>query len=178
MDINLENKDKIIALLMQGICPLCKKKCGFILNHISRIHGITANELKDTLLISRRSSFIPTEQSEKYRQIAIKNNLSENLIPGRKGNPALLTREKMKNITESHYKEHPEHREVIREKAKRPVVKISPNGEMKVYDSIINAAKANSLNSSTISRYVRHKRLDQYGNRWNYAERKENYEEG
>lgn len=167
MEISLENKDKIITLLQQGICPICGKKCGFILNHISHKHGISADELKDTLLISRRHSFIPPEQSEKYRMIAIENNYVDKLIPGRKYN-SQLTREKMKEITIEHYKKDLSHRNILRKKAEKAVARISPAGKITEYDSIENAAKNMKLERGTISRYIRHKRLDKNGNRWIY----------
>lgn len=168
MEISPGNKEQIVALLNQGICPFCGKTYLVILRHISRKHGIPAKELKDILLLPHKSSFLPSEQSEKYRQIAIKNDLKSNLIPGLKKNPEPLTRQKMKGGAVSHLKEHPEHLQVLRKSKHRAVIRISANSEIKTYESIEEAAKDNNLNVTTISRYVRHKRLDRQGNKWVY----------
>lgn len=167
MDINSDNKEKIIALLNQGICPLCGKTYLVVLRHISRSHKIPASELKDILLLNRKISFLPPELSEKYRQIAIKNDLKSNLIPGLKKNPESLTKEKMKGKQFLHLKECPEHLRTLHNSIKNPVVRISEN-EIKTYESIEEAAKDNNLHISTISRYVRHNRLDLQGNKWLY----------
>lgn len=168
MNISLENKEKIVALIKQGICPVCNKSFLVVLRHISRSHGIPARDLKDILLLSRRSSFISAEQSEKYRQIAVINNLGANLVPGRKVEAEPLTREKVKEKMFSHYKSDTEHRNIIREKAKKAVMRISSNKIVKEYDSIESAAKDVKLNRSTISRYIRYKRLDKQGGSWIY----------
>lgn len=167
MDISFENKEKIIALLNQGICPICGKTYLVVLRHISRNHKIPAKELKDILLLNRKMSFLPPEQSEKYRQIAIKNDLKSNLIPGLKKNPESLTKEKMKEKAILHLKEYPEHLQSLHNSIKNAVVRISDN-EIKTYESIEEAAKDNNLHISTISRYVRQNRLDLQGNKWIY----------
>jgi len=167
MEINIENRDKIIAMLNQGICPLCGKAYLVVLRHISRNHKIPAKELKDILLLNRRVGFLPPEQSEKYRQIAIINDLKSNLIPGLKKNPESLTKEKMKARAILHLRECPEHLQTLHNSIKNAVVRISDN-EIKTYESIKDAAKDNNVHITTISRYVRHNRLDLQGNKWVY----------
>lgn len=77
MEINTENRDKIIALLREGVCPICGKIFKSPVTHISVIHGMSRFELKGKLMIGQRHGFASPELSEKYRKLAIKHNTSE-----------------------------------------------------------------------------------------------------
>ena len=94
MEITIENKDKIIALLREGVCPLCNKSHVEPLKHLSRTHKMLAKEIKDALLLPRDYSFTTEELSERYRQNAIKHNFKSKFIPGKTKRPDSITREK------------------------------------------------------------------------------------
>jgi|GEM_PF-3335539 hypothetical protein len=182
MDITQENRVKVIALLAQGICPLCDKSRLEILRHISRSHGITAKEIKDTLLLPRNFSFIPEEQSEKYRQNAIKNDFKSKFIPGRTVKPDQITREKMSAKLKARHQSHPEQLQKLHESAqkvrneavkksnetnRKAVVRVSPDGKAKIYKSMADAGRDSNIDPSNVSRCITVKnRIDSHGNRW------------
>ena len=181
MEISIENREKIIAMLSQGICPICNKSYLEPLRHISRSHGISAREIKDALLLPRSSSFIPQEQSEKYRQNAIEHDFKSRFVPGKTKKPDSNTREKMREKAISRLKERPELLQAFKEGKKKAqsnaiersnetnrksVMKISPNGEIKAYKSMADAERDGNVHNSNISRCIKYKRLDSRGNRW------------
>lgn len=169
MDITLENRDRIIALLREGICPICGKKYANPLIHISKTHGIPAEEFKDTLLLRRNRGFASPEVSEKYRQVAIRSNHAKNLTPGNKLKKTSIEKRKQQFAIKDHYKKHPEHLKAFKEgqrknakKAARtsavvtqkPVVRVSETGEIKHYKSISDAARENKISTGSICRCI------------------------
>jgi hypothetical protein len=183
MDIALENKDKIVALLNQGVCPLCNGKYVNPLKHIARTHAIPANDLKDTLLLPRKTSFLPPEQSDKHRQTAIEHDFKSTFSSARnrKDHLSELTREKMKVKRLEVIKDSPELLEKFKEGAnrarvqavsnsneinRRSVIRISPDGVVRTYKSMSEAGRDTGLDSSNVSRCIKYNRLDHFGNKW------------
>ena len=182
MDISRENRDEIVALLNQGICPICNKSFLNILKHIARSHSISAKDVKDILLLPRGSSFIPGEQREKHRQTAVKHNFKSKFTPGGKGKkPDSATREKMREKAIINLKNNPDHLKALqeaRQKAqskaieksnetnRKSVVRVSPDGKTKTYKSIAEAERDGNVHNSNISRCIKEKRLDCNRNRW------------
>lgn len=84
MEISIENRDNIIQLLNNGICPICNNKYANPLLHISKKHGIKPRELKNILLIKVKSSFVSPE----LKQIMINNTKCRDkaLLISKKGN--------------------------------------------------------------------------------------------
>ena len=74
MEISLENRDTIIALLREGQCPICGGKYVNPLLHISKKHGIKPREIRDILLIKAKSSFVAPELRQKMSNNAIRHN--------------------------------------------------------------------------------------------------------
>ena len=166
MDITLENRDRVIALLREGTCPICGKKYANPLIHIAKMHGIPAKEFKDALLLRRNRGFASPEVSEKCRQVALRSNNARNLTPGNELKKTGLEKRKQQFATKDHYRKHPEHLKAFKEgqrksakKAARasavvtqkPVVRVSETGEIKEYKSISDAARENKISTGNIS---------------------------
>jgi len=182
MEINLENKNIAITLLNQGICPICNKSYIEVLKHIVRSHKITAKEIKDILLLPYSFTFISNEQSEKYRQNAIKHDFKSKLISDRKGKKLnIITKEKMKEKAILRLKENPNYLQVFKEGAqkarnkaieksnevcKKAVIRISPDRDIKIYESMTDAARDGNTYVSNISRCIKNNKLDCRGNKW------------
>ena len=182
VEISASNREKIIALLREGVCPICGKKFINPLNHISKKHGIPANELKDTILVGHLKSFSSPELSAKLSQAAISQNRAAQLQPGYGEKHTTTAKKKIRMATLDEYKKNPEHLAAFKNSNKKigaqksaattrkPVVRISNTGEIKTYGSISEAATDNKVSISSISRCVNGKQSEAIGYKWQYVE--------
>lgn len=183
MDITLENKEKIITLLREGICPICGNKYKNPLCHINKKHGISKNQLKDTLLIRQKSSFVSPDLSEKLRKTAIKHNLVSYMHAAERVNPDITdaAREKHRISMSDQWKRNSAalreaSRENIQKAGKKsaksrqkPVIRITDDGQTTLYDSIKDAANANGVPSSSIISCLKGISHKSAGHKWQYA---------
>jgi hypothetical protein len=180
LEINLENREEIIALLKQGTCPICGRT-GFRrpLKHINSKHGMPKNEVKDALMISHLCGFVDEDASKISRDTAKKNRAAGKWTVGQnKGGIKEHTKTaktKMSFIQKEIFKKDADG--LIKEAAKnaykkqeKPVLRISPNGDVKEYRGVNYAARALGIDASSISKAIRGKNGRTYvaGYRWEY----------
>lgn len=130
MDITPENKNKIIALLREGICPICGKK-GFSvpLSHVNRVHGIDRVELKQSIGIGLHHTFTTVECHEALSTSAKRNKHADRINSTVRQSP-----------------------DVRQERQLRPVTRIDPvTGETVNYRSVSEAARNNNVTKQAIS---------------------------
>jgi hypothetical protein len=170
MDIILRNRDKIIAILQEGACPICGKK-GFKrpLTHVSHVHGISHAQLKDAIMLGRHHGFIDAELLEKMRKIAVKKNLGSNLnrVPRSKINytEEMLKKRSYVAKTTKTTKNEEAVKQFVQSR-KKAVVRISKNGERVVYDSLTDAARENNVTRGAIGNCVNGKKKTCKGYKW------------
>ncbi len=186
MEITLENKEKIIALLREGICPICGNKYKNPLCHLNKKHGIPKKQLKDTLLIKQKSSFVAPYLSEKLRETAIKHNLVSHMHAAERVNPDITdaAREKHRISMSNQWKRNPALREASRkniQKAgkksaksrRKPVIRIDDDGNTTLYDSIKDAANANGVPSSSVISCLKGISHKSAGYKWKYKNKED-----
>lgn len=164
MEINLENKDKILALLREGICPICGKQFKMPLVHINHIHGIKKNELKDALMIGRQEGFTTPEIRKKLKESGGSSN--NGITAGNFGKRDEVSKEKMSIKKKMYFTNHPEKLQAFMEGSKRilpdarkkaleftrkRVVRVSESGEIKNYKSMSDAARENNVSVGGLS---------------------------
>lgn len=156
MEISLANRDAIVALLREGICPLCGGKYVNPLLHISKKHGIKPREIREALLIKVKTSFVSQELREAMSNNAIKRNA---VLPMHNADKKEYPKPtKLKTIAAQENGKHINNKKAIK--------RISPDGEIKIYKSMLEAGKDNNIDYSTISHCIRENRLDKRKNRW------------
>jgi hypothetical protein len=185
MDITIENRDKIISLLKEGTCPICNKgKFKNPLQHIRQAHKINSIELKDLLLYPRSKGFASPDFSKKCKERNLTNNSAQKMLEKRpKINVEIadLAKSKLINTIKEKINDDPNYREYMLNKAKNAqkkahlvrrikVIRISDNGEEKVYESIKDAARDNGVVIGTI-RYALKKGIKSAGYKWKYAKK-------
>jgi hypothetical protein len=183
MEISLENREKIIALLKEGTCPICGRKgFGNPLVHINRTHGMSKNEVKDALMISHLCGFAGEKLSQTSRETAKKNRAAGKWYVGQnKGNKGhtKATKEKQAFIQKEIFKQNPnlllkfkEGSKNANKRQEKPVLRISPNGDIKEYQGVSYAARALGIDASSISKAIRGKNGRTYvaGYKWKYKE--------
>lgn len=157
MDICTENREKIISLLQSGICPICGEKHVNPLLHIRKKHGITPREIRNTLLIKTKTSFIDPDLRQVMSNAAIQNNKVLAMAGVRPTHPSPT---RLKSISARQNGKHIDN--------KKAIVKTLPSGEIKIYKSMIEAGADNNVHYSTISLCIKENRLDKKGNKWSY----------
>ena len=185
MDITLENRDKVTALLREGVCPICGKT-GYLnpLTHITKMHKIGEVELKDRLMMPHCYSFTSAQTKEKQKIIAKKNNTVEKLLSVRKSGEKhdATSKNKMSYLRQEAVKD-PKVRARLQDISpigakraaavrSRRVVRIAPNGEQKEYNSITEAARANNTGISNIAQCLRGVSKTAVGYEWRYKPQK------
>jgi hypothetical protein len=183
MEISLENREKIIALLKEGTCPICGRKgFGNPLGHINRTHGISKNEVKDALMISHLCGFAGEKLSQASRESAKKNRAAGKWYVGQnKGNKGhtKTTKDKLAFIQKEAFKKNPdllmkfkEGNKNAHKRQEKPVLRISPNGDIKEYRGVNYAARALGIDASSISKAIRGKNGRTYvaGYKWKFKE--------
>jgi hypothetical protein len=171
MEINLENRDKIIALLREGTCPICGKK-GYRLplQHITKKHGITASELKDRLLIGHGNSpFIPLDLRERWKEIGKENakNKDWRYQGLYKHNEVYKTKMSARAKEDKNRLEHLKNAsKQAAVKKRKSVLRISENGETVEYESMAEAARANSCYAAGICKCTQGKTEKYRGYKW------------
>lgn len=186
MDINLTNRDKIIALLREGTCPICGKRYKMPLQHISKTHGIPKNDLKDILLISHRAGFATPEFSQKVGETIRRTKpWLKDAVRNKDSKYTPVYKEKIRRAVKKRYAEQPELLQQFKqgqlrnaknaaEKSaavtKKAVMRINPdNGETKIYTSLTEAAKDNNITAGNISRAARGLYALSGGFKWTYT---------
>lgn len=132
MEINLENREKIIALLKEGTCPICGQR-GFMnpLGHISKAHKLPSKELKDKLLLGYiKNTFYSRDSSKKQSRNAVVKNTYK--------------------LLGSKFKEHTQlAKKKISLANSKQIIRISKD-EIKLYKSITDAAIDNDVSNGAI----------------------------
>jgi len=171
MEINLENKKQIIALLRDGTCPICGKN-GFVnpLAHVTKIHGIGKRELKDLLLLPHSNGFASPELAEKLSTYA-KKQTSKEWINRYSGRHSEITKKKMHSKALA----DPKRPRTLKKatataasKKKRAVVRMSEFGEEKEYTSLTEAAADNNAITANIHHCLTGKAKTCAGYKWKY----------
>jgi len=157
MEINLENRGKIIALLEQGICPICGKGPFKVpLLHITQAHGIPQNKLKDALMISHIKGFSEKELHDKRSKEAKERQAAGTLHPNLGKDRKHTEKTKGKQAFTAKTKGNPNATEAVKKARSKAVCRISDTGEVdKIYNSITDAAKDNNIRISSIARAER-----------------------
>lgn len=169
MEINVENREEIIALLEQGICPICGRDSFKVpLLHIVQAHGIPQNKLKDTLMISQIRGFSDKELHNK-RSIIAKERLAAGILypkPQKGKKHGKATKEKMAYMAKTKNKSQSGITAAKKVRSK-PVCRILESGEVdKIYSSISEAARDNDIRISSIARAVTGEYATAGGYRW------------
>jgi LAS superfamily LD-carboxypeptidase LdcB len=175
MEINLENREKIITLLNKGICPVCGRyglKVPLI--HIARIHGFDRNEFKDLITLGHRNGFMDPNCKERRVSYCKNKNTVARMIKRGKGTKATNSKA-ISYANKKHYKNgrirlskgNPNKQSIINAQVKQ-VVRISQNGEITEYASIKEAAKANGVTLTAVSNCLRGKTRSSAGYKWKY----------
>lgn len=179
MDITLENRDRIIALLREGTCPICGKKgLKNPLIHVHHQHGLDRKGLKDIIMLRRSFNFTSAETKEKQKKAALKNNAVDNLRG--KQHPQkhdTIEKEKMSYIKKEKFKTDVKYAEKLqevltagREETLRKIVRISADGTTVEYSSLTQAAKENKISISAISNCLAGRTKTCAGFTWKYKE--------
>jgi len=157
MEINLENREQIIALLREGICPICGKGPFKVpLLHVTQAHGITQKELKDKVMISHVKGFSDKELHDKRSKEAKEGQAAGILHSCRrkKGEKHTeIAKKKQAFMAKTQNKNLPGIAAAKKARSK-PVCKISPDGSIKIYNSFSEAAEDNDIPVSSISRAI------------------------
>lgn len=151
MEISLENREKIIALLKEGTCPICGKEgIKNPLGHVSFVHKIPAKELKDRLLLGRTTNtFFAKENAQKQS-----NNAK---------------RQGLRPVTYNRFKKHTDlAKQKISFANSKPVIRISPNGDVKLFKSVVAAAKECNITDAAIRACLYGRTKTSAGYRWKY----------
>lgn len=179
MEISIENRDKIIALLREGTCPICGKK-GFKipLVHVARAHGISRTEIKSMILLGQRNGFLDPEYRKRKTEYAQKQNIlsqfkgkpqkfssvdgskaisysakkryKAGLIPLNKGNPDI---------------------DSIKKAQRKAIIGVNYDGDTIKYASIKEAAEAHGVTITAISNCLRGKSKTCAGCKWQYIKK-------
>jgi hypothetical protein len=175
MEIKLENRERIIALLKNGICPVCGRSGLKIpLIHVTRSHGIDRLEFKNMILLGQRNGFMDTEHRERKVEHCKKVNTVKRMKKRgtmRKPNGKAISRankQHYKNGRISLVKGNPNKQSIIDAQSK-PIIRISANGDTLEYLSIKDAGKANGVTLAAISNCLRGKTKSSAGYKWEYG---------
>ena len=153
MRMTPEDREKAIDMLKAGVCPICGKNYKIPLSHIAKKHGIPSNEFKDAIHVGRHHSFASPDFSNKIR-LAVQEEFRRN--------PKRL--QSFKEASEESVKKAWDVR-------RRPVVRIDKNKNHTVYQSLIEAAKANNVSLSAVFAWVSGRSNPRTGDTWKYGDK-------
>jgi len=174
LEISLENRDKIIAMLDMGICPVCgKANLKLPLQHLRIGHQICAAELRCALVIPNRHTFASQDFSEKISESNIRRNdidkLNANLPPlNERIKLVIAATKKFKNTPESKQRYGDLARQG-QDAAKKSVIRIDKENKSVTFDSTVSAAKSTGLHPTSVYRALTGKYKTAGGYRWKYA---------
>ncbi len=181
MDVNIENRDRLlITILQDGYCPYCSKgRFKNVLAHISKIHGIKAVELKDSLGLTRRHSFTSETTKHKQRESAKSTKRIKNLtIKGVTKKHSEIAKAKMSQTKKEMYQQgllphlkNIAHSGGKKSKRNKVVLKFYPDGSLIEYPSVTEAAKANKVTLTSITDACAGRSKTCAGGTWQYKER-------
>jgi hypothetical protein len=133
MDIDLENRDKIIALLREGTCPICnRKRLASPLAHIAKTHGIPHKEFKDAIGIALKYGFASSELSKIRHESALRNEMAARINATIRPTPDARQSKQIKKVA-----------------------RVAPDGTTTEYRSISEAARKNGVSFSAVSNCLR-----------------------
>lgn len=175
MEINLENREKIIALLHEGICPICGRNGLKVpLIHIARSHKINRIEFKDLILLGKRNGFMDPECKENKVTYCKDKNTVAHMV--KRGNGVKTTNSKaISYAAKQHYRDgllrlakgNPNKQSIVEAQSK-PVVRIAGSGGTTEYPSIKAAAEANGVTLAAVSNCLRGITKSSAGCKWKY----------
>lgn len=126
MELSKREREKYIALLNAGQCPFCGQN-GFkkILIHVRYAHGLSASEIKDSLLVNTNKGFCSEETANLHKTIALRQGFGKEVRPltqPDRSSVKTITKKKMSLMAKT-----PEHKELFKKNMENPITREKAN---------------------------------------------------
>lgn len=182
MEITLKNREKILSLLKEGVCPICGRAGLKIpLIHITRMHNINRIEFKNLITLGQRNGFLDQEYLKRKLEYAKnKQILSRFKNKPQKKEKSDTAKKAISYLAKQRYasgkiklnKGNPDINSIIKAQSK-PIVCIDSNGNEKQYANITEAAKEHGITIQAISKCLNGRSKTSAGYKWKYQNRED-----